>query len=372
MKALWIALAALAVSAGGCTGEERAPVDYGQPSSWLCRPGRQDACVTNLDAVAFNARGERTPKPFRAASDPGIDCFYVYPTVSAEPSTYADMTAGPAEIAAAQSEAARYSATCRVFAPIYRQVTLAGLRASMLDAGTPSLDGPYADIRDAWRVYLAHDNHGRGVVLIGHSQGAILLTRLIAEEIDGKPAQKLLVSAYLAGDLGFSVPAGKDVGGTFKTIPLCRSDGQFGCALVWSTYQDGDMSSPRFFGVNPGEGLVAACTNPAAPAGGPAPLEGFIHKPAFARPDDPPWVEMAGQLTGACVSDAQGVVLRVRTVPGPLAPLAQQLLELSQLPGGWGLHLLDMNLVQGNLLDLAQSQGRAWSAARGPTTDSPR
>src|ERR1700740_3523648 len=149
MKALGLGLAALAVWAGAARPEEplaRAPVDYAQPSSWLCRPGRQDPCSTNLDAVAFDAQGERTPKPFKAASDPGIDCFYVYPTVSAELSTYADMTPGPGEIGAAQSEAARFSATCRVFPPIYRQVTLASLRASALGAGTPSLDGPYGDV----------------------------------------------------------------------------------------------------------------------------------------------------------------------------------------------------------------------------------
>ena len=158
-------------------------------------------------------------------------------------------------------------------------------RPEGLDAGRekPSLDGPYADVRDAWRAYLAHDNHGRGVVLIGHSQGSILLTRLIAEEIDGKPAQTRLVAAYLAGDLGFSVPAGKDVGGTFKSIPLCRSAAQFGCALVWSTYQDGDASSPRFFGVNPGAGLVAACTNPAALAGGRAPWTASPTSPRSRR-----------------------------------------------------------------------------------------
>jgi len=365
MKAIAIGLAALAVWVGAASAEAPAApaaVDYAQPSSWLCRPDRQDACTTDLDAVAITAQGERTPRPFKAASDPGIDCFYVYPTVSGEASTYADMTAGPAEIHAAQTQAARFSAHCRVFAPLYRQLTLAGLRAWMQGAEKASLDGPYADVRDAWRAYLAQDNHGRGVILIGHSQGSILLTRLIAEEVDGKPAQKLLVAAYLAGDLGFSVPEGKDMGGTFKSVPLCGSAGQFGCALVWSAYQDGDASSPRFFGVNPGPGLAAACTNPAALVGGRAPLEGFILKPAFAPADDPPWVEMAGQLTGACVADAQGVVLRVRTVPGPLAPLAQQLLDRSQLIGGWGLHILDVSLVQGNLLDLAQSQGKAWAA----------
>ena len=367
MKAFGIGLAALAVWTGAAYAQEppaRAPVDYGQASSWLCRPGRQDACAVNLDAAAFNAQGQRTPKPFKAASDPAIDCFYVYPTVSDEGSTYADMIAGPAETRVAEAQAARFSAKCRVFAPLYRQVTLTGLRASMQGRGTPSLDGPYADVRDAWRAYLANDNHGRGVILIGHSQGSILLTRLLAEEIDGKPAQKQLVAAYLAGDLGFSVPAGKDVGGTLKSIPLCRSATQSGCALVWSTYQDGDAASPRFFGVNPRPGLAAACTNPAALSGGRAPLDGFTHKPSFAASDDPPWVEMAGQLTGECVADSQGVVLRVKPVPGPLANLVQALLDRSQVAPGWGEHILDVSLVQGNLLDLADSQGKAWAAQR--------
>ena len=44
----------------------------------------------------------------------------------------------------------------------------------------------YGDVRDAWRDYLAHDNHGRGVVLIGHSQGAGMLTQLVKREIDNE------------------------------------------------------------------------------------------------------------------------------------------------------------------------------------------
>ena len=81
---------------------------------------------------------------------------------------------------------------------------------------------PYEDVRAAWRHYLAHDNGGRGVVLIGHSQGARILARLIAHEIEGKPEQRLLAGALILG-FDVEVPEGKDVGGTFKTIPLCRS-----------------------------------------------------------------------------------------------------------------------------------------------------
>ena len=37
----------------------------------------------------------------------------------------------------------------------------------------------YADVLDAWREYLARDNRGRGVVLLGHSQGTRMLRQLL-------------------------------------------------------------------------------------------------------------------------------------------------------------------------------------------------
>jgi hypothetical protein len=359
-----IALAAGAASAADAPAPQQAPVDYGQPSAWLCRPGRQDVCATNLDAMAVDAAGKRTPAPFKAAEDPKIDCFYVYPTVSIEPTTYADMTPGPGEARAAQAQAARFAAKCRVFAPIYRQVTLSGVNAGLKPGGRIDFAPAYADVRDAWRAYLANDNHGRGVILIGHSQGSVHLNRLLAEEIDGKPAQKLLVAAYLAGDYGYFVPAGKDVGATLKSVPLCRAPNQFGCALVWSTYAEGDTDSPRFFANNPGKGLVAPCTNPAALSGGRATLHGFVRKPPGAPADDPPWVELQAQISGECVSDAAGTVLRVRAEPGRYADLVKTYFDRTRVAAGWGLHLVDIGLTQGDLLDLAESQGEAWAAAK--------
>ena len=43
------------------------------------------------------------------------------------------------------------------------------------------------DVRAAWREYLANHNKGRPFVLIGHSQGSLMLQQLIAHEIEGKP-----------------------------------------------------------------------------------------------------------------------------------------------------------------------------------------
>ena len=138
-------------------------------------------------------------------------------------------------------------------------------------------NGPqYDDVRDAWRYYLEHDNRGRGVVLIGHSQGSFILTELIRREIDGKPIQSRLVSAILLGAT-LSVPQGKDVGGSFQHLPLCRKPSQVNCLVTYVSFR---ATSPppanTRFGKVTEPGMVAACTNPAALAGGSAALHAYL------------------------------------------------------------------------------------------------
>ena len=315
--------------------------------------------------MAVDATGARTPQPFHAAANPPIDCFYVYPTVSREPSDLADMQETAEITSVVRAQAARFTSKCRLYAPIYRQMTLAGLRRALKPGAAPiSWQTTYEDVRAAWRSYLKHDNHGRGVILIGHSQGSLMLTRLIAEEIDGKPAQALLVSAMLAGDPAMTVAANSDRGGSFKSIPLCHRASQTGCAMAWSTYLDTDASSPRFFGRNPGPGLQAVCVNPAAPQGGRAALKGYLRKPAIAPAGDPPYIETVAQATGACASDAQGSVLRLHVQEGPYADQFRAFLARLPAPPGWGLHNLDIGAVQGNMLDLMESETAAWIAKR--------
>jgi hypothetical protein len=90
---------------------------------------------------------------------------------------------------------------------LYRQVTLAGLRGEVRGI---DLETPYNDVFAAWNTYLARYNNGRGVVLIGHSQGSKILARLIASEIDGTAEQRWLISAIILGE-EIDVPAGRDV-----------------------------------------------------------------------------------------------------------------------------------------------------------------
>jgi hypothetical protein len=365
---LTIAASALLATRGAEAGDrptvpEPASPDYAVAANWACRPGAEAACTNGLDAVAVSPDGARAPQRFVAADAPAIDCFYVYPTASREPTDYADLAPTPEVIATIHAQAGRLASRCRVFAPLYRQATLAHLRAKMAGGDVPNWDMPYRDIVAAWTYYLAHDNHGRGVVLIAHSQGTIVLQRLIAEHIDGQPVQARLVSAFLAGDPALLVPAGARVGGTFKAIPLCSAAAETGCVYVWSSYLADDAVARRAFGRDGDDGLVAGCVNPAAPGGGVGRLKSYFPKPAIAPVADPAWVESVDQLTGACRADGQGDVLRVTVAPGRYADLLGPMLA-HVVHGGWGLHTLDIALVQGNIVDVLGAEAAAWQTRR--------
>jgi hypothetical protein len=81
----------------------------------------------------------------------------------------------------------------------------------------------------------------------------------------------------------------------------------------------------------------------------------------MAPETDPPWVETRGQLSARCVADAEGDVLRVTIEPGRYADLLATALHAYRLGPGWGLHRLDLNLPQGNIIDLLQAEGESWS-----------
>ncbi|QJU56635.1 DUF3089 domain-containing protein [Sphingomonas sp. AP4-R1] len=335
------------------------PVDYANPASWMCRPGVDDGtCSANLDAMTVDGGGTRTPKPYKAAADPKIDCFYIYPTASGDSTMFADLLPDAGEKRAVHSQAARLGEACRLFAPLYHQFTGAALRYGMAvekrtEIPASYTDIPFRDVRAAWRAYLKNDNHGRGVVLIGHSQGAMMLKQLIAAEIDGKPAQKLVVGAYLAGNPDLTTDS-------FRSLKPCAAPGQTGCIVAWSSYLD-TVTSPHIFGAaKPGK--TALCVNPAAPGGGRGMLKAYLNRPGIAPETDPPYVETIGQMSAECVADAGGTVLRIHIEPSRYADLLTASLgRLSAASPAWGLHTLDVNLVQGNVIDMIEAQAASWT-----------
>jgi Protein of unknown function (DUF3089) len=347
-----------AAGSTGSAGEATSGgTDYSVVAHWVCRPGDESVCSTGLDAEVQNADGTTAAQPFTPAADPVIDCFYIYPTVSQEKTQYADLTDSPEIQAETRAQVGRLSSRCRVFAPIYRQETSYGLNLAASGAAVTQSNVPTLDVQAAWNYYLANDNKGRGVVIIGHSQGTILLQNLIAQSIDGTSSQALLVSAFLAGDPSLAVPPGGVVGGTFTHIPTCTSAAQTGCVYVWASYLAGDNSAPPMFGRARSDGLVSACVSPAAPAGGAAMLK-YYHANG-----NPPWVEALGQLSGQCELNSSGANIFVVTVePGQFADADTAGLKAVEVAPGWGVHPQDIALVQGNMLDVLDAEIATWQA----------
>lgn len=314
------------------------------------------------------------------------DCFYVYPTASLEPTPISDMVANSDENDRIASQFARFASVCRPFAPIYRQVTLTALRARLSGAKVDwDEERGYRDIRDAWRDYLDHDNRGRRFVLIGHSQGANVLKRLVAEEIDGKPIQRRLLSAILPGT-SLLVPKGKDVGGDFKSINLCRASSQIDCAIVWASYRDSiPPPASALFGVSRDPAMEAACTNPARLEGGSAPLDAILGFPWWrggvaqgvmpkaswqvdGRPVPTRFARVPGRLSGECVRGAHANYLAVHVNTDPKTPFDRELTDKPVIGDNaypdWGFHVVDMAIVQSDLLRLVKTQSAVWRARR--------
>jgi hypothetical protein len=146
----------------------------------LAVPARvaSNPCTSPLTSTVVAANGTETTEPATPATNPPIDCFYVYPTVSAQTTPVATLRVDPEKKAIAVTQASRFSQVCRVYAPMYRQATLPAITgaAKQPSGGRVALDVGYQDVLTAWRDYLAHDNQGHGVVLIGHSQGSAVLS----------------------------------------------------------------------------------------------------------------------------------------------------------------------------------------------------
>ena len=101
---------------------------HAQKTVWLCRPGmKANPCASSRTATSIDARGTHKVLHFPGPTTPPVDCFYVYPTVSNQKTVNATLQIDPEERTVATLQASRFSQVCRVFAPMYRQVTVAGL-----------------------------------------------------------------------------------------------------------------------------------------------------------------------------------------------------------------------------------------------------
>ena len=362
-----------ATPSAATTSTQAVPAD----TVWLCRPGLADnPCAGDLSATAIEADGSASPEPAAPAQDPPVDCFYVYPTVSRQTGTNATLTIDPEERAVAVAQAARFSQVCNVYAPMYPQLTLAAIaRPESISVAAAVI--AYQGVRSAFLDYMANYNHGRGIVLLGHSQGAFMLTGLLRAEVDSQPeTRRLLVSALLLGG-NVTVPIGKTVGGDFANIPACGSTTQIGCVVAYSSFASTPPGNALFgrvdsalnlFGSGSSGSLQVLCVNPAAPGGGSAGLIPYLptknlsallgtSAPTPSASVKTTFVTFPGEFSAHCQTAGGATWLQVDRTKDP----TDHRPSLSNVGSArWGLHVVDVSIALGNLVDLARSEATAY------------
>jgi hypothetical protein len=366
-KALLTFAALAAAAPAAAQAPAAAAPDYSKTSTWLCLPGRPDVCSTPLPTTALNPNGYGSTGRSGIAKDAPIDCFYVYPTVSRDEGMNSDLNVDNSERGAAKVQFARFASVCRTYAPIYRQMTLASVAAfaAGADVAQPAKLA-YADVANAWRTYISKHNKGRPFVLIGHSQGSLMLQQIIRNEIEGKPIAKQMKLAILPG-YNLLVPAGKRVGGTLKSTPVCASSNETGCVMTWVSFREKNAPPAGAIFGRAGPGMTVACTNPARPGStGWEPLDSYWNarwslpvpggpiqwSAEGAAPTD--FLRTEGLVSGRCVNDGPLGYLSVRTNADPNDKRTDRVYGevgmLGMFIPSWGMHLADVAAAQGDMI----------------------
>jgi len=392
---LWVAAALVwtaPVSAQRQGGSGSAPAEpaYEVAPNWLCLPGRKDVCSTPLPTTALNPNGYGSNGLSSVAMDPPIDCFYVYPTVSNDAGMNSDLLPGREERLTAETQFARFASVCRTFAPVYRQMTTSSVVAYAAGADvTPNALIAYRDVLAAWRNYIRTRNQGRPFVLIGHSQGSLMLGLLIAREIEKDPARARRMLLAIIPGYNVLVPQGRLVGGTFKATPLCSREGQTHCVMSWTSFRERNAPPEgAIFGFADQPGMTVGCVNPAHPGSrnwealdsywftrSTLPVPGGPIVWSTEGPPPTPYVRTEGLVSARCVNEGRRGYLSVRTNADPKDKrtdrVGGEVGVLGMFLPGWGMHLTDIAIAQGDLIrevgDLAGRVLRESNQAEGVT-----
>jgi hypothetical protein len=219
----------------------------------------------------------------------------------------------------------------------------------------------FSDVLLAFRWYLAHADPRRPVALIGHSQGAEMIVRLVRTFFDADAAMRarLLVAMPIGGDV--DVAEGRTTGGTFQNVPLCTGADERGCVVAFRTYSA--TREARSWTGPPPRGRRTACVNPADVAGN---ERRFLSGAAFPTRSrwhletrgsgaiQTPFVVFPSLYAAQCVEGRDGfryLAVAAARGPGDLRPDPVDF-DAPIFRTKLGLHILDFQLAQDDLVEL--------------------
>lgn len=206
---------------------EDSALNYAEAGSWIARPGVSD------DPSDWVPEGLQKTTVGKAA------IFYIHPTTYLRTDRWTappeDPDSGDRARLFVRSQASAFAAAGEVWAPKYRQAAFGTFLLDSQDA-RKALQLAYSDVARAFDAFVAASGN-RPIILAGHSQGALHLTRLLKERVAGRPVSRRVVAAYVVG-WPVSVTADLPALG----VPACETGDQAGCLLSWMTF--GEPSNP--------------------------------------------------------------------------------------------------------------------------------
>ncbi|MEN9971775.1 MAG: hypothetical protein RIS20_122 [Bacteroidota bacterium] len=196
-------------------------IDYSQYQNWAVLPG---AYPNGLQSKVSDSSLWKD-----------VDVFYVYPTLMLDKKdkrwnvelSDQDQQQKVLE-SAVKYQASAWAEAGKMYVPFYRQAHIRSYY-QLEEGGREALLFAYEDVKNAFQYYLEHYNHGRPIILAGHSQGSTHLRMILRDFFDNKPLQKQLVAAYIPG-IGMEKTE-------FSTIPLMNNPKQTGGFVTWNTFK---------------------------------------------------------------------------------------------------------------------------------------
>lgn len=335
------------------------PNAYDDPAMWFSRPGMNvDDDPSRWQPTEHKDRNLLpTPAEPKPAALPPFAVFFVHPTSFLDKSKWnAPLGDGESQDRARiflQGMASPFAAATEIWAPRYRQATFGAFLIDSPEANL-ALDAAYQDIAQAFDYFIQSIPKDEPIILAGHSQGALHITRLLHDKVAGTPLAARVIAAY---PVGWPISLEHDLPGL--GLPACAAADQPGCVMSWLSFaepadpgmvMDRYATSLGFDGFPRGDSTIL-CVNPLT--GGASAEAGADRNTGTLVPD----VALKhGKIAPRMVParcDERGLLLIGD--PPDMGPYV--------LPGN-NYHVYDIPLFWKNLQADVENRARAWTASR--------
>ncbi len=207
---------------------------YADPAMWIARPDMRGDNPSlwrpRLGDPAANAQRF----PLEAARG-DAEIFFIHPTSHLTRNGWNaaldDQEANWRATLFTRGMASVFAGAGDVWAPRYRQAAMGAFLTRDASIANAALDAAYADVLAAFDQFVRSIPADRPIILAGHSQGALHLTRLLRERVAGAPLARRIVAAYV---IGWPVSETTDL--PRMGLAPCEGAQSSNCILAWQDF----------------------------------------------------------------------------------------------------------------------------------------